>query len=128
MDTPPENGSNLADATKRVLWRLNAIGHNRAELLMVEMQEQNERLHVTIFLSCAIGFLGLMGAITLTAVIALTAGLHFLVALVILAIIYIGGAVFCYIKLARLLANWEAFPHTREQLKKDRECFENSPD
>ena len=129
MDIPPENGTNLLDATKRVLWRASTIIHNRAELAMVELQEQNERLHAIIFLACGIAILGLLGGITLTAVIALAAGSHILIALIILTVIYLGSVILCYARLVRLLRNsTDSFASSREQLKKDRECLEESLD
>jgi uncharacterized membrane protein YqjE len=126
MEPEPETDSNLADTTKRLAWRLLAICHNRAELFMVEMQEERERARVIIFLASATAVLGLLAGITLTAVIACAAGPHILIALIILAAVYITGAVFFYFKLAQMQRDWESLSHTREQLQKDRECFEKT--
>jgi uncharacterized membrane protein YqjE len=126
METPPETESNLADTTKRVAWRLLAICHNRAELLMVEIQEERERARVLVFLASGIAILALLGGMTLTAVIALAAGTHFFIALIILTILYIGGAVLLCLRVMRLVQNWESLSNTREQLEKDRECLEKS--
>jgi uncharacterized membrane protein YqjE len=128
METPPETDLNLAGASKRVAWRLLAICHNRAELLMVEIQEERERARVIVFLASAMAVLGLLAGITITALIVCAAGNYRLSALAVLAIIYIGGAVFFYIKLARIHENWESLSGTREQLEKDRECFEKALD
>jgi uncharacterized membrane protein YqjE len=126
METPPETEADLAGAAKRVAWRLLAICHNRAELLMVEMQEERERARVIVFLAAAVAVLGLLAGITVTAVIACAAGSHIFTALIILAILYTVGAVFFYLKLAQLKRDWETLPGTREQLEKDRECFEKT--
>jgi uncharacterized membrane protein YqjE len=126
METPPETDSNLADATKRVVWRLMAIGHNRIELLMVEIQEERERARIVIALAAAMIVLGLLAGITVTAVIACAAGEHYLVALIILAILYSGGALLLYFKLSNLKQQWELLAGTREQLEKDRACFDKT--
>lgn len=126
METPPDTDSNLVEATKRFVWRLTAVFQNRSELLMLELQEERERLRTIIFLAAGIAVLGFLGGITLTAVIALAAGpAHALAALIILAAVYICGAMFFYIKLSRLLDNWESFSATRNQLEKDREWLKN---
>jgi len=125
IETPPDTEPNLAEMTKRVVWRLMTIFQNRTELLMVELQEERERLRMIIFLAVGIAVLGFLGGITVTAVIALAAGDHALAALIILAAIYICGAMFFYIKLARLMHDWESFSATRDQLEKDRACLKN---
>lgn len=122
----PETGPDLGNATKSIVRRLIAIFHNRAELLVVEIQEERERAQTMVFLAAGIGILGLLGGMTLTAVIALAAGVHYLAALVVLTVLYLGGAAFFSIKLVRLSRDWEPFSHTRDQLQKDHECFEKT--
>jgi uncharacterized membrane protein YqjE len=126
METPPETDPDLAGATKRVAWRLLAICHNRAELLMIEMQEERERARGIIILASAVAALGLLAGGTITALIVCAAGIHMLAALIILAVLYTGGAVFFYLKLTQLQKDWEPLSGTREQLEKDRECFEKT--
>jgi uncharacterized membrane protein YqjE len=126
METPPETDPDLAGTTKRVAWRLLAICHNRAELVMVEMQEERERARAMIILASAVAVLGLLVGITITALIACAAGNHIFAALVILTLVYTGAAVFFYLKLAQLQRDWEPLAGTREQLQKDRECFEKT--
>jgi uncharacterized membrane protein YqjE len=101
------------------------IFQNRSELLMVELQEERERLRAIIFLVAGIAVLGFLGGITLTVLIALTVGKYALEALFILTAIYLCGAMFLYIKLARLLHDHESFSATRDQLDKDREWLKN---
>ena len=126
METPPETDPDLAGASKRVAWRLLAIGHNRAELLMVEMQEERERARAMIVVASAIAVLGLLAGITITALIVCAAGPHMLMALIVLAIIYTCGATFFYLKLSQMQRDWEPLAATREQLQKDRECLEKT--
>ena len=124
MEMPPDTGAGLTDATKRVAWRLLAIGHNRAELLLVEIQEERERALRVVLLTSAVAVLGILAGITVTAVIACAAGTHLLTVLIVLAIIYIVGTVFFLLKLAQLQRNWDTLSCTRDQLQKDRECLE----
>lgn len=126
MEIPPETEFNLAGTTKRVAWRLLAICHNRADLLMVEIQEERERARTIIFLAAGVAVLGLLAGITITALIACAAGSHVVLALIILAVIYICGAAFFYFKLSNIQKDWEPLSGTREQLEKDRECFEKT--
>lgn len=91
---------------------------------MVEIQEERERARKMIVLAAIGGVLGLLGGITLTAVIVVAAKPHYLGALAALAILYLCGALGLYFKVARLLHDWESVPGTRDQLQKDRECLE----
>jgi uncharacterized membrane protein YqjE len=126
MEIPPETDPDLAGTTKRVAWRLLAICHNRVELVMVEMQEERERARALIILASAIAVLGLMAVLTITGLIVYAAGPYRLVALIVLAILYTAGAGFFYLKLTQLQRDWEPLSGTREQLQKDRECFEKT--
>ena len=50
METAPINPGQLAETSKRFVRRLLAIGENRFELWMVEVQEERERLlHALVF-------------------------------------------------------------------------------
>ncbi len=123
MDTPSESDVNLAGTVKKILWRLMAIGQNRVELLMVEMQEERARGQTIIILSAGVAVFGLLAVLTVTAVIACAFASHLLLALGILAGFYCIGAVFFYVKLSRMLQNWETFTSSREQFERDRECL-----
>ncbi|MGH7939575.1 MAG: phage holin family protein, partial [Limisphaerales bacterium] len=124
MDTAPDTDGNLACAFKRVLWRLIAIGHNRAELLMLEMQQERACAQVLVFLGAGIAVFGGLALVTITALIACAFASHLLLVLGILAGVYCLGAIFCYSKLSKLLQHWEAFTGTRQQFERDRECWE----
>lgn len=124
METPPETDSSLTDATKRFVWRLMAIFHNRCELLMVEIQEERERARLMIFLAAGAAVLGLLGSMALSALIVVAAGRYYLLALIILTVCYLGGALILFLKFSKLRRDWEPLPGTREQLTKDRECLE----
>jgi uncharacterized membrane protein YqjE len=123
METPSNHNSGLIDASKRVTWRLLSMFHNRVELLMVEIQEERQRALRAVLMAIAAVFLSLLAGMTVTAVIACAAGTHLLTALIIMAIVYIAGAIFFLLKLARMQRNWDALSDTRDQLQKDRECL-----
>lgn len=101
-----------------------AVGHNRAELLMVEMNEERARAQIIIFLGAGTAIFGTLAILTVTAVIACAFADHLLLALGVLAAFYCIGAVFFYVKLSRMLRGRETFPATREQFERDRECLE----
>jgi uncharacterized membrane protein YqjE len=124
MNTPPETDVHLAGALKRILWRLMAVGHNRAELLMVEAQEERVHAQMAIFLGAGMALFVALATLVVTAVIACVFADHLLLALGALAAFYSIGAVFFYVRLSRMLRRWETFTETREQFEKDRECLE----
>jgi uncharacterized membrane protein YqjE len=103
---------------------LLAFGHNRSELLMVEIQEERMRAQRMIVLMTGVGVLALLGGMTLTAIIVLAAGPHYFAALVILANLYFCGSAGFYLLVGQLHRNWESLSGTRDQLQKDRECLE----
>ena len=123
MDTPSEADAHLTGAIKRILWRLMAVGHNRVELLMVEMEEERARAQTIVFLSAGIAVFGLLAVLTVTAVIACAFASHLLLALGVLAAFYCIGALLFYVKLSRMLQHWDAFTGSRDQFEMDRECL-----
>lgn len=124
METPPDTDAHLAGAIKRFLWRVLAVGHNRAELLMVEIQEEQIRAQVTMFLAAGVAVFGLLATMTVTAVIACAFASHLLLTLGILAAFYCIGTFIFYVRLMRMLRRSDRFTATREQFEKDRECLE----
>ena len=124
MDTPHETDANLAGAVKRVLWRLMAVGQNRVELLMVEMQEERACAQAAIFLGVGVTAFGMLATLTLTALIICAFANRLLLVLGVLTAFYAIAALCFYVKLSRMLSRWEALTGTREQFERDRECLE----
>ena len=125
METASDNGSGLGDATTRIAQRMMVIVENRAQLLMVEAQEERERILRAIWLALAAAFFGLLAGVGFTAIIAVAFWQQSpVIALMILTAVYAGAAVFLYVRLARLQRDWQTLPATLEQLRKDRECLE----
>jgi uncharacterized membrane protein YqjE len=127
MEQATINLAELAATSKRFAGRLITTGENRLELLMVEVQEERERLLQAMLLALGVAAFGLLGAITLTAVIVILLWPIAPVAvLVALTTLYAALAIYLHRRLNTLLRGWKSFPATIDQLKKDRECLEES--
>ncbi len=127
METNEDNGLHLGDATKRVAQRLLVIVENRLQLLMVEAQEERERALLAVWLGLGAAAFGLLTGVTLTVLIAVALWQHSpVIALLVLALIYMSIAVVFYNRLMRLQKDWQTLPGTLDQLKKDRECLEKN--
>jgi len=115
----------LAATAKRLAQRLLLIGQNRLELLALEAQEERLRLVQALLLALGVAVLGLLAAITLTgAVVVLFWSLSPLATLLVLTGLYGAGAVILYRRLATLLRDWQNFPATLDQFRKDRAGLE----
>jgi uncharacterized membrane protein YqjE len=114
-------------ASKHFARRLLTIGENRLELLMLEMQEERERLLRAILLALGVATLGLLAAITLTgALVVLLSNVSPAVVLLAMTAFYGGTAFLLYRRLTVLIRDWENFPATLDQLRKDHACLEKS--
>jgi uncharacterized membrane protein YqjE len=123
-ETPAEDGLHLAGASKQVAQRLLVICENRLELLMVELHEERDRIVLALCVTLGAAVCGLMALITLTALIVVVLGnVSPVITLLILTVLYAAAGGFLYARLSKLLREWETFPATIEQLKKDRECL-----
>jgi uncharacterized membrane protein YqjE len=124
METSSDQAPQLADISKRIAQRAFVIVENRLQLLMIEAQEERERLLRAIALAMAVITFSLLAGVAITAVVAMAFWEnHPIVALVILTGLYIGGAVLFYAKLMQLQRDWQTLPATIDQLRKDRECL-----
>jgi uncharacterized membrane protein YqjE len=129
MNRPSDNGARLADVSKRLVQRALVICENRVELLMVEVQEERERLLRAILLALGAAVFGLSACIALTVVIVVALWHQSpMAALLILTALYAGAALFLYGRVSRLLRGWQTLPATIDQLRKDRECLEKQLD
>ena len=124
METPADSLPHLADVSKRLAQRAMVIGENRIELLMVEIQEERERILRAILLALSAAVFGLLAGMSLTAVIAVLFWQSSpLTVLACLTILYGGMAVVLYRRLVRLQHDWQMLPATIDQLRKDCECL-----
>lgn len=127
METPADNAPHLAETSKRLAQRALVICENRLELLLVEVEEERDRVLRMIWLGLGAAVCGLLAGVALTAVVAVAFWQQSPVAaLLILALLYIVAGSLCYMRLARLQRDWQTLPTTLEQLRKDRECLGKS--
>ena len=127
MEMPSDNGLCLGDAAKRIAQRMMVIVENRFQLLLVEAQEERERVLLTVGLALGAAVFGLLAGVALTILIAVALWEHSpTIALAVLTAIYAISAILFYRRLVRLQRDWQTLPGTLDQLKKDRECLEKT--
>ena len=125
MEPAPIHVGQLIETSKRFARRLLTIGENRCELLMVEVQEERERLLRAILLALGVAGFGLLAGVALTgAIVVLLWEISRVAALLVLTGLYGAAAVGFYRRLTRLLRDWQNLPATLDQLRKDRACLE----
>ena len=125
MEPTPTHAGQLVETSKRFARRLLTIGENRFELLMVEVQEERERLLRAILLALGVAAFGLLAGGALTgAIVVLLWERSPVAALLLLTFLYGAAAVCLYRRLALLLRDWQNLPATLDQLRKDRACLE----
>jgi uncharacterized membrane protein YqjE len=126
MPTTSNTLPHLGDASKRLTQRVLVILENRLELLMVEAQQERERILLAVWLALGAAVFGLLAGVALTLVVLTAFWQHSpVLAMLILTAIYIVIAGFLFARLARLQRDWQTLPGTIDQLRKDRECLEN---
>lgn len=123
----PDSGFHWPAASKRVAQRLLMTCGNRFELLLLEAQEERERIVLAATFAVGAIFFALLAAISVTAIIVIAFWNQSpLIALGILAAIYAVFAVTLFVQLTRLQRDWKMLAGTLDQLKKDRECLEKN--
>ncbi len=124
METPQDSGLTMVEASRRVAERLLVILENRCHLLMVELQQERERVLGALLMAFIAMVFGMLALGTLTALIVIafwnTAPI---VALAVMTAGYGGVTGFLCWRLARWRRDWLFLAGTLDQLKKDRECF-----
>jgi len=116
----------LATASRRLAQRVVAIGHNRLELLMVELQEERERLLLAILLALGSAAFGLLAGAVLTVTIVLLMWESPFPALLVLFAIYALAAALLYLRLDRLQREWRTLSASLDQLQKDRQWLDQN--
>lgn len=127
MDPAPINATPLAETAKRFARRLLTIGANRLELLMVEVQEERERLLHATLLALGVAAFGLLAGAALTgAIVILLWEVSPVAVLLGLTGLYGVTAAVLYRRLTLLQRDWKSLAATLDQLGKDRACLENT--
>ena len=112
------------EIAKRIARQLLAIGENRFELLLVELEQERGRLLRAILLALGVAAFGMLAGVGLTAaIVVLFWKLSPVVALLALTFLYGMASFFLYWRLRRLLRH-SILPTTVHQLRKDRLCLE----
>jgi uncharacterized membrane protein YqjE len=121
------NGSEPREASpKHFARQLLVVAENRVELLMVEVQEERERLLRAILLALGVAVFGFLAGAALTvALVVMLWSLSPIAVLLTLTLLYSAIAGFLYRHFTMLQRNWETLPATLDQLRKDRACLEN---
>jgi uncharacterized membrane protein YqjE len=126
MEPTAINFTHWAEPPKRFARQLLTIGENRLELLMVEVQEERERLLRAIVLALGVAVFGfLTGAALTVALVVLLWSLSPVAVLLTLTALYAATAFFLYRRFTVLQHHWKTFPATLDQLRKDRACLEH---
>ena len=127
MEQATVNLAEIAATSKRVAGRLITTGENRLELLMVEVQEERERLLHAFLLALGVAAFGLLAGLTLTAVIVVLLWAYAPVAaLLILTGLYGAAGVCLCRRLTGRLRDWQTLSATLDQLRKDHACLEKA--
>ncbi len=127
MEPPTSDTGKLVETSRRFVRRLLTLGGNRLELLMVEVQEERERLLHAILLALGVAALCLLAGAALTgATVVLLWEFSRVGVLLALACLYGAAATWLYRRLTLLLRDWQNLPATMDQLRKDRACFEKN--
>ena len=117
----------LTDESKRLAHQALVVCENRMELFLVELQEERDRMLRAFWLSLAVAVFGILAGITLSAVVAVACrNWSPIGTLLILAAIYAGTTAVLYAQLARIRRDWQTFPATVDELRKDRQCLAKS--
>ena len=123
-ETRHESGGFLATG-KRILRTLYSLAETRLELFLVELQEERIRLFDALLLvgTCLVCTFMALALLTLTLAVIFWEEYRILV-LVLLTLAYATGAGWSFYKLRRRFEQWQSFPVTLEQFKKDQTCLE----
>jgi uncharacterized membrane protein YqjE len=125
MDEPPNVEAGVTGAGKRLAQRLLMIGQNRLQLLVVELQEERDRMLLAIVLALAAAVFGLLAAVAFTVAVAVVFWNHSpVLAMAALTVVYVLAALVFYWRLVQLQKTWYTLQATLEQLKKDREWLQ----
>jgi uncharacterized membrane protein YqjE len=127
MEPVTANFGQFGASSKHFARRLLTIGENRLELLMVEVQEERDRLLHAILLALGVAVFGfLTGAALTVAIVVLLWHLSPVAVLLVLTSLYAAFAVYLYRRFTVLQRDWKTLPATRDQLRKDRACLEQT--
>ena len=125
MESATDNSGQFGPSSKHFARRLLTIGENRLELLMVEVQEERERLLHAILLALGMAVFSFLAGVALTvAIVVLLWNISPVAVLLVLTSLYAAIAVYLYGRFTALQREWTTLPATLDQFRKDRACLE----
>jgi uncharacterized membrane protein YqjE len=125
MEPATDNAGQFSASSKHFARRLLTIGENRLELLMLEVEEERERLLHAILLVLGVAVFGFLAGVALTvAIVVLLWKISPVAVLLVLTSLYAAIAVYLYRRFTVLQRNWKPLPATLGQFRKDRACLE----
>ena len=125
METDTDNLGQFGASSKHFARRLLTIGENRLGLLMVEVQEERERLLHAILLALGVAVFCFLAGVALTvAIVVLLWHLSPVAVLLVLTSLYAAIAACLYRRFTTLQRDWKSLPATLDQFRKDRACLE----
>lgn len=123
-ESPPSAG--MANISKSLVRDVLAMGENRLELLLLELQEERERVYHSLLLLMAVMTFALLTGIAFTVLmVALFWRDHPLMGALALTLFYAGCGGFLYYRFQKLLRAWRTLPETLEQLRRDHAALKN---
>lgn len=125
MNPPEENAETLTGSLRQTASTLLAIGENRVELFLVELQEERQQVLSALLLAAgAFVFLLLALALVTITVAALFWDTHRTIALLTMGGIYVAAGGWLSWRLHLRIQQWESFSATLTELKKDRQWLQ----
>jgi uncharacterized membrane protein YqjE len=127
MEPAADNCGSFGTSSKHFARRLLTIGENRLELLMLEVQEERERLLRAILLALGVAVFAFLAGVALNvALVVVLWHLSPVAVLLVLTGLYSASAICLYRRFTTLLHDWKTLPATLDQLRKDRVCLEKT--
>lgn len=125
MESTSGSFARLSATAKQFALRLATMGENRVELLAVEVQEEREHLLHALLLALGMAAFGLLAGLTFTATIVVLLWAWSPVAVLLtLTAVYAAAGFYLHRQLSGLLRNWQTFPASLDQIRKDRAGLE----
>jgi uncharacterized membrane protein YqjE len=117
----------LGGISKRLAQKVLALGSNRVELLVVEIQEAKIQLLQATLVAAGMAVFALLTGMAASALIVVALWNYSpLLVLGSLTVLYGLITTLLYLRFDGLRRDWKTFPATLEQLRKDCECLEES--
>ena len=125
MEGAEERKRGIFASLNRLIKIIAATATNRVELLLAEYHEERLRLLGVLVLAGILVVLALMTLMTATmAIVAFCVMNDHLGAVGGLVLIYLIATLICYWRLRHRLRNWAPFASTLDELRKDKQCWE----